>query len=185
MTIAQGILVVVGLLSGLVLISALLWSIVRPSKRIWPPNRENSAIPNIAWGLTLAVFGAVIGLGIVDLKSASMPNALRWAVGPFLIATGNLIVWWGAFSIGLKATSGARDELITSGLYRFSRNPQYLADMAILIGLGLLFASPWVWPVVIVGVAALALAPLAEEPWLCEQYGSKYRDYCAETRRYL
>ncbi|WP_233145809.1 hypothetical protein [Phaeobacter sp. 22II1-1F12B] len=42
MTIAQGILVVVGLLSGLVLIGALLWSIVRPSKRIWPPNREHS-----------------------------------------------------------------------------------------------------------------------------------------------
>lgn len=131
------------------------------------------------------MFGAVIGLGIVDWKSASMPNALRWAVGPFLIAIGNLIAWWGAFIIGLKATSGVRDELITSGLYRFSRNPQYLADMAILIGLGLLFASPWVWPVVIVGVAALALAPLAEEPWLCEQYGTKYRNYCAETRRYL
>jgi hypothetical protein len=39
MTIAQGILVVVGLLSGLVLIGALFWSIARPSKRIWPPNR--------------------------------------------------------------------------------------------------------------------------------------------------
>ena len=95
MTIAQGILVVVGLLSGLVLIGALLWSIARPSKRIWPPNREHSVIPNIAWGLTLAVFGAVIGLGILDWKSASMANPLRWAVGPFLIATGNLIVWWG------------------------------------------------------------------------------------------
>jgi protein-S-isoprenylcysteine O-methyltransferase Ste14 len=91
----------------------------------------------------------------------------------------------GAFSIGLKATSGARDELITSGLYRFSWHPQYLADMAILIGFGLLFASSWVWPIVIVGVAALALAPLAEEPWLHEQYGSKYSNYCAETRRYL
>lgn len=185
MTIAKGILVVFGVLSGLVLIGALLWSIARPSKRIWPPNREHSVIPNIAWGLTLAVFGAVIGLGILDWKSASMANPLRWAVGPFLIATGNLIVWWGAFSIGLKATSGAKDELITSGLYRFSRHPQYLADMAILIGFGLLFASPWVWAIVIVGVAALALAPLAEEPWLHEQYGSKYRDYCAETRRYL
>ena len=68
MTIAQGILVVGGLLSGLVLIGALLWSIVRPSKRIWPPNREHSVIPNIAWGLTLAVFGAVIGLGILDFN---------------------------------------------------------------------------------------------------------------------
>lgn len=185
MTAAQGILLVVGLLSGLTLIGALIWSILRPFKRVWPPNNETSMIPTIAWGLTLAVFGAAIGVGVLDWGSLATPNTLRWAFGPFLIATGNLIVWWGAFSIGLKATSGTRDELITSGLYRFSRNPQYVADMAILIGFGLLFSSLWVWPVVIVGVAALALAPFAEEPWLREQYGSKYRDYCAETRRYV
>ena len=185
MTLFQDSLLIVGLLSGLVLICALLWSIVWPTKRIWPPKSGDFFIPSITWGLTVAVFGAVIALGILDWTPVALPDTLRWAVGPFLIAAGNLVVWWGVFSIGLKATSGARGELITSGPYRFSRNPQYLADIAILIGLGLLFASPWVWPVVIIGVIALALAPFAEEPWLRDQYESRYREYCAETRRYL
>lgn len=185
MTGAQGIILVGGLLSGLILVSALLWSIVFPSRRIWPPSNETSTIPAVAWGLTLAVFGAAIGLGILGWGSVSTPALVRWAVGPFLIATGNLIVWWGAFSIGLKATSGAKDELITTGLYHFSRNPQYVADIAILLGFGLFFASLWVWPVVIVGFAALTIAPFAEEPWLRDQYGSEFREYCAGTRRYL
>ncbi len=185
MTIVQGITVVVGLLSSLVLIGALLWSIVRPPKRIWPPNTETSSIPTIAWGLTLAIFGAVIGVGILDAGSVATPNILRWGIGPALIVIGNLIVWWGAFHIGLKATSGGKDVLVTSGLYGYSRNPQYVADMAILVGFGLLLSSLWSWPIVFTGVCALALAPLAEEPWLEEQYGSEFSEYMARVPRFL
>ena len=176
---------VVGLLSGLVLIGALLWSIVRPSKRIWPSNNETSLIPIVAWGLTLAIFGAVIGVGILDWGSVTTPDILRWAAGPVLISAGNLIAWRGAFSIGMKATSGRRGKLVTSDLYRYSRNPQYVADMVILVGFGLLLSSLWVWSIVVVGIAALTVAPLAEEPWLHEQFGSQYRDYCTRTRRYV
>jgi len=185
MTAAQGILLVAGLLSGMTLIGTLVWSIFLPSRRIWPPNNETSPIPTVAWGLTLAVFGTAIGLGILDWGTVSTLDPVRWALGPVLIVAGNLIVWWGAFSIGLKATSGGRDKLITTGLYRHSRNPQYLADMAILIGFGLWLSSFWVWPIVAVGVLALAMAPFAEEPWLSAQYGAKFDDYCAVTGRFL
>lgn len=185
MTTVQILFFATGALSSLLLIGALLWSIFRPSKRIWPPNRGKSLIPTIAWALTLTVFGAAIGLGVLDWGSISTPYWLRWAVGPVLIAFGNLIAWQGAFGIGLKATSGRKDKLITTGLYRHSRNPQYLADMAIFVGIGLLFSSFWVWPIVVVGVLPLAIAPFAEEPWLRAQYGAKFDDYCAETGRFL
>lgn len=185
MTAAQSILFAIGVLSGLLLISGLLWSVFRPSKRIWPPNSEKSMIPTIAWGLTLAVFGAAIGLGGFDLRNISTTDWQRWAVGPFLIVIGNQIVWWGVFSLGLKVTSGGKDELVTTGLYRYSRNPQYVADMAILLGFGFLFSSIWAWPVLVVGIAALTIAPFAEEPWLRAQYGEKFDDYCTATRRFL
>ncbi len=185
MSAAQGALFAIGALSGLLLIAGLLWSILRPAKRIWPPNSVKSITPIIAWGLTVLVFGAVIGLGLLDWGVISIPPWLQWAVGPVLIVVGNLIVWWGAFDIGLKATSGGKDELVTTGLYRYSRNPQYVADMAILLGFGLLFSSIWAWPVVAIGITALAIAPFAEEPWLREQYGGKFDEYCAATRRFL
>lgn len=185
MTTVQSLLSAVGLLSGLILIAGLTWSTFRPSKRVWPPDGDRGTIPIIAWGLTLAVFGAAIGLGIMDWGTLWTPVWLQWAVGPIMIVTGNLVAWWGAFSIGLKATSGLIGELVTTGPYHFSRHPQYVADMVILVGLGLLFSSLWVWPVVVVGVAAFALAPFAEEPWLYEQYGAEFDDYRAETRRFL
>lgn len=185
MTKAQGLIFVFGMLSGLVLICALSWSMLFPSKRIWPPRKFNSAIPMAAWGLTLAVYASAIGLGFLDWGARAMPFWLQWIIGPLLILAGNLAAWRGAFAIGLQTTSGAKGELVTSGLYRYSRNPQYVADIAIFLGLGLLFSSTWVWPVVAVGVIALASAPLAEEPWLRAQYGSDYDDYSAATRRFF
>jgi protein-S-isoprenylcysteine O-methyltransferase Ste14 len=175
----------IGGLSGLILSVALVWSILIPSKRVWPPAEQQTVIPFLAWGLTLAIFGSVIGLGIIDWGSIISPDWLRWGVGPILIVLGNFIVWWGAFSIGMKATSGGKKELITTGLYRFSRHPQYVADIGILVGFGLLFSSIWVWPIVWVGVLVLAVATFAEEPWLRVQYGSKYDEYRAGTRRFF
>ena len=87
--------------------------------------------------------------------------------------------------IGMAATSGEATGLVTSGLYRWSRNPQYVADMAILIGWGVLSASLWTIPILAVGLAVLVIAPLAEEPWLEEVYGEQYRSYKKIVRRYL
>ena len=81
-----------GGLSGLILIAALVWSILVPSKRVWPPADQKAVIPALAWGLTLAIFGSVIGLGVADWGSIISPNWLRWGVGPILIVLGNLIV---------------------------------------------------------------------------------------------
>ena len=85
----------------------------------------------------------------------------------------------------MAATSGEATALFTNGLYRWSRNPQYVADMAILIGWGILSASIWTLPVLAIGFALLAIAPLAEEPWLEEIYGEKYRSYKKKVGRYM
>ena len=95
------------------------------------------------------------------------------------------MVWWDVHHIGMDATSGAAAELVTSGLCSFSRNPQYVADICILIEIGLLSAVLWVWLIIAVGVVALILAPFAEEPWLQEKYGVVFDTYRVSTRRFL
>ena len=85
----------------------------------------------------------------------------------------------------MAATSGDATGLVTNGLYRWSRNPQYVADMAILIGWAILSASLWALPVLAIGIAVLAIAPLAEEPWLEEVYGEQYRIYKQTVRRFI
>lgn len=174
-----------GCAANLSLICMLYWSIRQPDRRIWPPERSTSAHKAMTWTLATTGFASAIALGLLGWGTLETPGILRWGVGPLFIILGNVVVWTGVVQLGLAATSGAEDTLRTNGLYRYSRNPQYVADVAILVGIGLLSASLLAWPVVLSGNLALAVAPFAEEPWLEERYGEAYKKYRSSTRRFL
>ena len=77
-------------------------------------------------------------------------------------------------------------KLITSGIYRLSRNPMY-TGLAIMVAGGALLAGTW-WPLVLLPMALLAVRELAIEPeetYLAERYGSVYADYRLRVRRWL
>lgn len=182
---AKLMLIALGFSAGLYMLGVLLWSIVRPEHRIWPPKKATVAIKIKVWTATVLIFVAAYFVGILDWNNFQWPAMLRWGVGLPLILFGNLIVWLGVLKIGFAATSGEATGLQTSGLYRWSRNPQYMADITIIIGWLVLSASFWVLPVLAIGLAVLIIAPLAEEPWLEEKYGLKYQEYMSRVRRYL
>ena len=161
------------------------WSIAFPERRIWPPKEAISGIKLRVWLATISIFIATFVLGIADWNCFDWPAPARWSIGLGLMITGNVVVWMGVRKIGLIATSGKVAELKTDGLYRCSRNPQYVADMFILIGWAVLSASGWAAYVAVFGVIILAKAPFAEETWLEEVYGADYRTYKGKMRRYL
>lgn len=70
-------------------------------------------------------------------------------------------------------------------MYRYSRNPQYMADMAIVGGWMILTSSPSALTVGTAAILVLIAAPFAEESWLKELYGSEFEEYRASTRRFL
>ncbi len=181
----ENLTLVLGTTANLLLVAGIIWSIFQPERRFWPPIRSTAAHKTVVWTLTCASFGAALILGLLGWATLDLPWILRWGVGLGLIASGNVVVWSGVMQLGLAVTSGDEGVLRTGGLYRFSRNPQYVADMAILVGIGLLSASALAWPVIVTGIAALCLAPFAEERWLSERYGDPYRTYLSETRRFL
>ena len=178
------ILLITGLLPAIILVFSIIWSLAYPDRRLWPPRNSTLASKVVVWGLTLAIFGSAMVLGIRDWNGMSWP-LIRWFVGAPLVLIGNAVVWRGVAEIGLDATSGDAAGLQTSGLYRYSRNPQYVADMAILVGWFFLSASLWVLPIAMLGIALLAIAPFAEEAWLEKEYGDDYRAYRKTVRRYI
>ena len=178
-------LMTVALAIGGVTLAAVMWSIVRPNHRIWPPKAFSPAMAIMCWGGTLAFFGAVIGLGILGWGGISLPNWLRYGVGPVLIVAGNAGVWFEVAGFGVDQTMGAEGELKTGGLYRYSRNPQYVCDIAILVGFGLLSASALALPAILVGITVLIAFPFAEESWLEERYGAAYFNYRSIVRRFF
>ena len=164
---------------------AIIWSIFKPQKRVWPLTQITPLKLILVWAPTFLGFGAAISLGVLDWNSLGLPAQLRWSIGAPLIGLGHIVVWRGVKTIGLAATSGAKARLKTNGLYKYTRNPQYLADISSLIGWGLLSSSVWALPVITALVIVFALTPFAEEPWLAQTYGARYEDYCAATRRFF
>lgn len=78
------------------------------------------------------------------------------------------------------------DALITGGIFRWTRNPIYVADLLILVGLTL------IWGKLLGLVLALPLAwllqkrfILGEEARLRAAFGDAFEAYAAKTRRWL
>ena len=84
--------------------------------------------------------------------------------------------------LGTPAPVAAPDRLVVGGLYRYVRNPMYVAGLAAIVGqvmlLGqfglLLYAAA-------VGVASFAFVHFHEEPALRSRFGEPYERYLREV----
>lgn len=80
----------------------------------------------------------------------------------------------------------ASSHLVTGGPFAFTRNPIYLANTMLTIGIGLVSGVAWFLPLAI--LAAFATQKLAierEERHLASVFGKKYRDYMKKVRRWI
>ncbi|MBZ5504658.1 MAG: isoprenylcysteine carboxylmethyltransferase family protein [Acidobacteriia bacterium] len=122
------------------------------------------------------------------------PPLLGWSairvVGAVLIVTGLplLLDSFARFAIqglGTPAPVAPPRHLVVSGLYRYVRNPMYVAVSAMVFGQGLFFGSVQVLQyglAVVVGFHLFVL--LYEEPTLRGKFGSEYSNYCKHVRRW-
>jgi protein-S-isoprenylcysteine O-methyltransferase Ste14 len=78
------------------------------------------------------------------------------------------------------------EHLVTSGPFGISRNPIYLADTLLLIGVGLVSGIAWFLPVALVAsFVTQKMAIEREERWLADKFGKRYRDYAKRVRRWI
>lgn len=76
--------------------------------------------------------------------------------------------------------------IITTGIYRWSRNPIYLADLLLLIGLSLIWdALPGLLLVPALGMILKRRFILPEEARLKTRFRDAFGDYSARTRRWI
>ena len=78
------------------------------------------------------------------------------------------------------------DLLVTAGPFRIWRNPIYMGEMLILLGLAQVTYN--IWFAILAPVFALAvfkLAILPEESHLEARFGETYLDYKSRTRRWF
>ncbi|WP_245601663.1 methyltransferase family protein [Hamadaea tsunoensis] len=101
--------------------------------------------------------------------------ALLWAFGQFVVE-----------GLGTPAPVAPTRHLVIGGLYRYVRNPMYVAIVVALLGQALLLGRP-----VLLAYALCAWAlPAAfvrfyEEPTLLRTYGDEYREYQRNVRAWI
>jgi protein-S-isoprenylcysteine O-methyltransferase Ste14 len=152
--------------------------------KIWPTPARQSWQSYAFWTLFRAGLGLTILLGVLKLGLA-LSHSWQAAFGVPLALAGLGFTIYGYFDLGIENTYGSDDGLVTSGLYRYSRNPQYVASILAFFGLGVAAASLDVALLCAFSIGVYVLLPLAEEPWLARAYGASYARYKERTPRFL
>jgi protein-S-isoprenylcysteine O-methyltransferase Ste14 len=119
-----------------------------------------------------------------------MAHGIALWSGLALVVLGIGIAIWGRQA--MKATGTNVDPMlpataiVTSGPFRLSRNPLYLALTLIYCGVTLAF-NTW-WGIVVLVPLLIIMhrgVVLREEHYLDQKFGETYRQYRAKVRRYL
>jgi len=87
---------------------------------------------------------------------------------------------------GTPAPVAPTDNLVVGGLYRYVRNPMYLAVLAVILGEAMALWQPWL--LIYAAVVALSFAVFVrvyEEPTLTRKFGAEYEAYCLAVPRWL
>jgi len=113
----------------------------------------------------------VADLGVLDVLGVALI-----VIG--LIAVTACFVRFVTEGVGTPAPVAPTETLVVGGLYRFVRNPMYVAVASMIGGEALLFRSVGtaVWMLLFMA-AVWSFVRGYEEPSLAEQFGDSYRDY--------
>jgi protein-S-isoprenylcysteine O-methyltransferase Ste14 len=156
-----------------------------PSFRFWPPPSARSWQFFVVWLIASLVGVCFLFLGFLDYDSFVFHQRARFPIALGLLAGSLSIGTWAVLTFDLRTTIGLGDHLITTGPYRYSRNPQYIADCASILAYMLFMNSSMVWLVGFLGIILNLLAPFTEEPWLEERFGAAYREYKRQVPRFM
>ena len=117
------------------------------------------------------VRNAPLAVGVLALGTV----LLLWCVREFYVTGRGTLAPW----------SPPR-HLVTSGPYRWSRNPMYIGVITILVGWCVLWDSRTLVIYTLGVVCAFHVRVLvAEEPWAARNFGAEWEGYRARVRRWI
>ena len=152
-------------------------SIDRPTRWPWPP---------LVYG-TLLVASTLLDM----LVPWELPLSPRARLSGFaIVAAGLALDVWAMLTLMRARTTimphRGSVALVTDGPYRFSRNPIYLGNTALLAGVGVLFGSWWVVAAAFLATGIVwVLAVRREEAHLAARFGPVWDDYARRVNRWI
>jgi protein-S-isoprenylcysteine O-methyltransferase Ste14 len=142
--------------------------------------------------LIVVLIGAAMAVIALFTPALEIGSNVRYTVGGIAIALGALVGFQGVRAFWRNKTTispvdlESTSSLVTSGVFRFSRNPMYVGFTAMLVGWAVCLAAPWA----LVGPIAFVLFTnrfqiIPEERAMRDKFGQAYEDYQAQVRRWI
>lgn len=137
----------------------------------------------------------LVGIVLGRLVPWRLPSTGAWptvltVTGAVLFVAGLALMAWAAYVMWRHETTvipWARvDHLMTGGPFRYTRNPIYLGDLLVYLGVTLV-AGTW-WPIVLLPAPIVVMQRFViarEEAYLGERFGQEYAAYRARVRRWV
>jgi protein-S-isoprenylcysteine O-methyltransferase Ste14 len=151
-------------------------------------DKKDFLIPPFAIFYFYIVFAAAFHFPSVSRQELFHSGIAAWG-GVLLCLAGlsllclSLVSFGKSFRVGIDQDQP--DQLVTTGIFAFSRNPIYVAFGFVLLGQFLVFSN---WILLVYMLAAIWLfhrQVSREEEYLRSHYGQQYSEYCHRVRRYL
>ena len=175
--------VAAGAAATCILCGLLLANMARPAMGFWPSEGPVGKAAGL-WLFRLVCL-AIVVVAAADLAAGPAGHWLRYGAGGAVTLGAYWITVHGYRYLGVSNTYFGSDGLVTTGLYAYSRNPQYVFSILASLGLALTAAS-WATLALTGGLFAIYfLFALNEERWLIAGYGREFRDYMARVPRFL
>ncbi|MBI2435766.1 MAG: isoprenylcysteine carboxylmethyltransferase family protein [Candidatus Hydrogenedentes bacterium] len=111
-------------------------------------------------------------------------DAIVWPLGMGVFAAGVGLRIWAQMHLHYRLR--VRKKLTTTGPYARVRNPIYIANTTMLLGLTFMSEVLWFLPVMLLWcMAVYSLVVRREEAHLSEKYGEPYRQFLRDVPRWL
>ena len=120
---------------------------------------------------------------------SSMPVLVRW-IGVVLAVLGDTVFIISVLTMRDNWRAGvaedAKTELVTDGIYQYSRNPAFLGFDLVYIGILLMFFNAGLFEITLLVILLLHLQIVnVEEDFLLVTFGQEYLDYRKKVGRYF
>lgn len=138
----------------------------------------------------------IISVVIVLAEAASILKNAHWKIPGWAVIPGLMLASLGTL-IFISAMWTMRDswragipeddttEIVTEGLFRFSRNPAFLGFDLTYIGIFIAFDNPLLLAITVSALLIFHLQIQEEEKFLLEAFGQDYLIYREQTGRYF
>jgi protein-S-isoprenylcysteine O-methyltransferase Ste14 len=155
-------------------------------------NRLFPVVRTLAIGAVfLSIWLYWLPLWFAHLEGTSLTPRNRWAWPVFAIGFG--LSFWCAMEFafrgrGTPAPFDPPRRLVVTGLYRWVRNPMYIAMAITLIGEALLLPQIWREMAALIAVLSVVVALMVvkkEEPDMRRLFGADYEAYCRQVPRWI